>query len=300
MAYRIDLAEPISTEVRRVAREQLQSAIDEIDDRSIDRDKVVHLARKHCKRMRGLLRMIRPGCSEIFRSEDRFFRDSARGLSAARDQKVAHEAYSSLAKRYADEFNNGHRAVGEQLAKAAASAAGGDRRKRGLQKFRGRMLEALDRIEGWPLDLSRKTIVQGVAETYAKGRQAVRRVERKPTDERFHEWRKHAKYLWYQVRLLQDAWKEVFVPVAGQLDAIGNEVGDHHDLGLLAGMLAQESCARETDKLLDLIERRQSELASDALSRGCPLYAAKPKLFEANLKQLLKSAVRARQTKGRS
>lgn len=51
--------------MRRIAAEQIERAIAEIDDTGLDRHETVHQVRKRCKKVRGLVRLVRPAFSAL-------------------------------------------------------------------------------------------------------------------------------------------------------------------------------------------------------------------------------------------
>ncbi|MEZ4569166.1 MAG: hypothetical protein R2849_02320 [Thermomicrobiales bacterium] len=61
MAYRLEPDEALDVGVRRIATEQVEKALAELDDSDLDRHATVHQVRKRCKKIRGLLRLVRPG-----------------------------------------------------------------------------------------------------------------------------------------------------------------------------------------------------------------------------------------------
>ena len=89
-AYRIDPAQPVPDEVRRVARGRIDHAIDELRGTSDStRAEAVHEARKDMKKLRALLRLVRDELGEdVYRRENDCFRDTARTLSGLRDAEV--------------------------------------------------------------------------------------------------------------------------------------------------------------------------------------------------------------------
>jgi CHAD domain-containing protein len=104
-----------------------------------------------------------------------------------------------------------------------------------------------------------------------------------PSPENAHEWRKRAKDLWYQLRIVRDAWPEVIGPMADQAHELADVLGDHHDLAVLADDAAKRSElfteASGVDALIELTARRQQELLERVLGLGKRLYAEKPKAF---------------------
>ena len=61
MAWRLEPDRPLPQELKRVAREQAASAIQQLEGKGDpNRDVAIHEARKSIKKIRGLLRMLRP------------------------------------------------------------------------------------------------------------------------------------------------------------------------------------------------------------------------------------------------
>ena len=59
-SFRLDPAEPVPDEVRRVARGRIDHALDELRGRADStREEAVHEARKDMKKLRALLRLVR-------------------------------------------------------------------------------------------------------------------------------------------------------------------------------------------------------------------------------------------------
>jgi CHAD domain-containing protein len=131
--------------------------------------------------------------------------------------------------------------------------------------------------DGW------KAIGPGVKSTYRQGRRAYQTVVKDPSPENFHEWRKRVKDLWYHVRLLRPVWPEQIDAIAGELDMLGNNLGDDHDLVVLKQDVAERFTGRvgalELETLNGLIEERQRELRAAALAVGVRFYAEKPSAF---------------------
>jgi CHAD domain-containing protein len=104
-----------------------------------------------------------------------------------------------------------------------------------------------------------------------------------PAPENFHEWRKGAKDLWYQVTLLRPLWPEQMDATARELEALGEHLGDDHDLAMLR-QAVEEKCVgdghrRELEILNGLIDERQHELRAGALALGARFYTEKPRAF---------------------
>jgi len=131
------------------------------------------------------------------------------------------------------------------------------------------------RADGW------KLLGPGLDTAYREGREAFAALGDSPDFEAVHELRKRGKDLWYQLRLLRDAWQPVLEPTAEEVHDFTDRLGDHHDLAVLlvdlAGRTEVDPVHRET--LRTLIEARQARLLAEARAAGERIYAEKPKAF---------------------
>jgi CHAD domain-containing protein len=74
----------------------------------------------------------------------------------------------------------------------------------------------------------------GLERAYRRGRRDLRRVRQDASDEAVHEWRKRVKDLWYQLRLLRNAWPAPLKAASDEAHELSALLGDHHDLAVLA------------------------------------------------------------------
>jgi len=82
MAYELQLDETVEDGLRRIAVELIDDSIGWLDRSDRAPDAAVHEVRKDCKKLRGLLRLVRPAAPALYRAENRIFRDAARPLKA--------------------------------------------------------------------------------------------------------------------------------------------------------------------------------------------------------------------------
>jgi CHAD domain-containing protein len=107
-----------------------------------------------------------------------------------------------------------------------------------------------------------------------------------PLPENFHEWRRRAKDLGYQLRLLCPVQPVELRAMTDELEKLSNHLGDDHDLVMLKQFIA-DACngkAKEIKALKDLIDLRQRELRCAAEKIGSQFYAEKSAQFCARLK----------------
>lgn len=287
-AYRLKTKETPPAGMRRIALGRVDRAIDRLaGDGGEDFAAAIHGARKDLKKLRGLLRLIRKELGEeLFRTENRRYRDAGRLLAGSRDAEVKLETLRALRSRYGaeptgDVAERWERALERERDEMAAA-----------DKSTGEIEEAVrlvnagrKRIDEWPLETdSWKLVAPGLATAYAKGRRAMKCALAEPSAENVHEWRKRAKDLWYQLRIVREAWPELLGATTNQAHELTDLLGDHHDLAVLQEDLAsRDGDIQKTFEPLTL--RRQEELLADALELGRRLYAEKPKAFRRRLKR---------------
>jgi len=295
MAYRIRRTGSVQKSVRKVAREQIDRAIGEILDEALDRHEAVHQVRKRCKKLRGLIRLVRPEFDD-FQYENAFFRDAARELSCVRDAQSVIECFDKLAEHFHDQIDSDvFTSVREQLAQRRQKStedrlALEDR----LDEFLAAMREARRRVVAWKIHANGFSAIEGgLGKTYGRGRAALKDAYNDPSTENFHEWRKRVKYHWYHARLLRRTWSEMMEVHVKAADDLSDLLGDDHDLAVLRSTVLDGPDAfgdtTDVQTLIGLIDRRRAELQSEARPLGERLFAEKPNRFAARLRKYWKT-----------
>jgi hypothetical protein len=267
--------------VKRIALDQAQKAIDEIDDTELERAKTVHQVRKRMKKIRGLLRLVRPSFGDYSR-ENAFYRDTARELSDVRDAAALVETFDDLKQRFGPSGEMKPYATLRQrlLGRARRVRNEIDVNER-LSTARARLAEGRDRIKGWHLSDTGFDALEGGLKRAVKGaRKGMADSLKNPTDEGVHEWRKRVKDHWYHTRLLCPIWPEAMAAHESDAKILSDLLGDDHNLSVLRETLRAESDKLGKDIDLDqfgaLLERRQTELRAQAQAVGRRLLAEKP------------------------
>jgi CHAD domain-containing protein len=302
MAYRLPISsdEDLPPGVRACAREQLDGAVAQLGRAGEDPVDAVHEARKHLKKTRALLRLVRPALgTKAYRGENAALRDAGLALSGARDADVLVETADKLAERFpgrlpAETF--------ARLREALAAEAAGSRRDGSgdLAAVSETLRTAAARVDAWPLERAAwDDVLAGVTRAYDRGRDAFAAARGEPTPARLHEWRKRAKDLWYHERLLTPAWPAVLSAQAEEAHALTELLGDDHDLAVLAARLeAAEPLGPVVDAdraaLQALVAERSGELRAAAVRLGRRVYAESPKAFSRRLGRYLRTAVAER------
>src|SRR5262245_25504859 len=107
MSYSLRARESAQHALKRIARNQIAKAIDEIQDREAGPNEATHATRKRCKKIRGLLRLTRPALGKAYRRENAWFRDTARVLAPVRDSYVLVETFDALLEAGKGELDPG-------------------------------------------------------------------------------------------------------------------------------------------------------------------------------------------------
>jgi CHAD domain-containing protein len=294
MSFRLDLHRPVPDAVRAVAHERLQRVVDQLSGAgSDDSGKAVHEARKDLKRLRSLVRLLRPGLSsKRYRREADALREVSRSLGARREAVALVEAIDALhahaAGRVPAATFDGLRDALVARASAVHAEEGTDAELEAL-----RAIEA--RVGAGRLDVvGRETLVAGLVRSYARGLETRAAAEADPTGELLHEWRKRVKDLWYQQTLIGDAWPAVLDAQADAAKDLSQLLGDDHDLWELHALLRDPDgpaagVPADTDALLPLVAERRAELQAAARAAGARVYAETPKAFARRIRAYLEA-----------
>jgi len=281
MAYRFKISETPQHAVRRLGCEQIDRAMRALTAAELSGG-AVHETRKCLKRIRALLRLVRPGLTgEDFQRENSRFREIGRLLSPARDAQILTETLLKL-EPYADPAANAALAVLKQHIGAAMPAAGVQPNSATIATAREHLLEGRASIAKLTVTGTNFGAVEsGLMDGYRKGLELFERTYRSGTDETFHEWRKCVQLHWRHMALLLRAWPDMLtarVEAARQLSQILGEAQDlavllHHIDTLPPGTLAKADQTR----LVRLARKRQTHLRALAEPRGAQLFSLSPK-----------------------
>jgi CYTH domain-containing protein/CHAD domain-containing protein len=289
-AYRLQPDESAAEGLQRVARGRAEKAAARLREAEAEGlPDAIHGARKDLKKLRAVLRLVRADLGEKrFRAENRCFRDAGRLLSDCRDAEVKLATLKGLEERFGGELPPAAAlSWGEALSTERAAIA------TTADEISAKIALAIEKIEGggaripaWKLKRdSWKLIEPGLDHSYREGREALRRAQKDRDPDSVHEFRKRAKDLWYELRLLAGSWPGLLEKSAAQAHQLSELLGDHHDLAVLTEDLeARVGVVAQQDAIAALIARRQDELLDEALALGHRIYAEKPKHFRRRLR----------------
>lgn len=282
MAYRFRRSDvSLEAGLGRIALEQVRKAIAEIDDAAISPDETVHQMRRRSKKLRALLKLVRPAF-DGYKAENAFLRDAAAELSTARDAAVLVSAYDGLVPlvgEQADTREDDNIRTGLLLHQQHTASDGLLRAR--LSGFRDAMAVAAERIAAWTLgEDDFDAVAGGLEKTYGDARRAMARAREQCSPANLHEWRKRAKDHWYHTRLLRKIRPSAMKPHRKNALKLSELLGEYHDLAVLEAWLLNDSERfSSTEALVPLIgriEQRRTALENESFALGEQLFRARP------------------------
>jgi CHAD domain-containing protein len=286
MSFAIKSSDPSVTHaLRRIARAELASALTILDTGAPGPDGV-HGLRKHTKKLRGLLRLVRPVHPD-FAVANATLRDGARHLAQLRDAEVRLATLRCLLADLPAAMADGPVCVALASLEAEidtlrapdtmqAATAALARDLRALRKAARRWTLCAD---GWA------ALEPGLARTWHQARSGLRAAARARarggSAQPFHDWRKSVKNHWYQARLLAPVWPEMMAPQIAAADALGEDLGAHNDLDVLLTHLASHpdpavAVLAHEGPLAQAAGRARADLARRSLDQGARLFVDRP------------------------
>ena len=284
MAYRLRKKDhSVERAVRRIAREQVDRAVASTE-RGDDLAAAVHDVRKRCKKLRGLIRLVRPSF-ERFADENADLREIGRLLGALRESAVLQDTYDSLGAHgaWADaarrQFSQGLEA--HRRDRSADPAAG-------LADARERLLLVHARIGGWTLAADGwPAIGPGLMRTYMRARAALDRIGASHAPGRYHELRKSTKYHWHHMRLLRPLHPKMIEARIELAAELGDRLGEHHDLAVLEATLHRDAAnfgeERDVDEVRLLARHQRLPIEEECLRMARQLFAESAESFTESL-----------------
>jgi CHAD domain-containing protein len=274
MAYRFTPADPsVAEAVRRIALAQITRALTTLDSPAHDAPTTVHDTRKTVKKLRGLIRLARPGFRD-YDAENAALRAIGHTLAHLRDSDVMRQTLADLADGTAAfpamaAALDAHSATArDPAATTAATAAARD------------SLAALAaRVPGWRIrGKGFTTPARALAATHAVAQKTLARITETPRADDLHTFRKRAKDALYQYQLIEPLWPSAIGLRVRDTDRLTELLGQWNDLAVLLNRAS--TTPLPPDEAMHLATRaalRQSQLLAKALPLARRLFAGDPR-----------------------
>ena len=284
MPYRIKQADDSPQDaLRRIADEQIERALQDLDDDSLSLPDRIHRLRKRCKKSRALLRLVRPAF-KAYKTENQAFRDAARRFSGLRDATALIETYDAVANRFDESVDRRAFApIRARLTRDANRATETNDPHEKLAAVRENLAAIRDRVDDWSLDKNGfDAVARGFGKSYHRARKRMQDACRNPDGKTLHEWRKRVKYHWYHSRLLKEIHPDMMSPRIDALDRLSDLLGDHHDLVVFEMRFDGREDdfggpATDLTAFLGLVRQQKTQLEQDAFQLGRQILAERRK-----------------------
>lgn len=327
--------------VRRIAGEQLARAIEEaraappnpdaashpdqqtggaaatVTEGLTERQRV-HQLRKRIKKVRGLIRMVRPAFSD-YAKENAALRDVGRLLAPHREVQSLIAAFDALVAAYRSDRalpplrSQSVTALRRRLVVPLAEETGAAAPV--IEAAATELAAIAERARSWKIrPKGAKAFARGLADTHNAARKARidalkalaaieagpptpetqtienRQQSRWDAAEALHEWRKRVKAHAQHLRILAPVWPEAVGPQVDAARALAEDLGRHHDLAELVRALGDDALGHHPTRvaLIDLAHARQAAIEATALAAGARILAEKSKPMAARHRALYK------------
>jgi CHAD domain-containing protein len=281
MAFHLRASHPIGHELRRVVGREFRAAIQALASDTHD-ESAIYETRKSLKKLRSVVRLLRPTMGACVSAEDRRLHEVARRLSGLRDAEVAPETLAALTERCLGRLSvTTTRAVQRTLRKRiqrveAHADATRTRALRELREARKSLRDCLTGIDGF------SKVRPGATNGYRRARKAMKGLDEASSAAQFHRWRRRVKEHWYHVRLFEAVSRSASIR-GRRLARLETYLGDAHNLAILRTILVRTPLARSDRRwraeVLACIAKAQAALRRRALKLGGRLFKAKPRTF---------------------
>ncbi len=293
MSYKLKRSEAIQAGVRRIATQQIDLAISEIDDASVDLHATVHQVRKRCKKLRGLIRLIRPALGGEYNVANAAFRDTASPLSGLRDARSMIVAFDDLTEQFGSQVQPDVLGTIRDALSRRLIEVTDDEIKLTFAFVRQQLVDSRKRANDWRLSATGfMAIGDGVAKTHHRAAACLKAALDDPSTEVLHQLRKRVKYHWYHVRLLRSVWPAMMNPYAAELNELGESLGKDHDLAVLGETITtfHEDIGSRADikAFIDLMQQRRERDSATAIAAARRAFAQPTDAWVKRIKALWK------------
>ena len=280
--FRLTQPNDVAAQIRHIACEQNSKAIAELDDESVSQARKVHQVRKRCKKLRGLIRLVRPALGKMYQTENDWFRDTAQPLSGLRDAKTMRDTYDSVTDTFKDQVKReSFKTIRRRLTircKKLVEANNGDEL---LNLTRERFAEAQRRVQSWQFgETGFAALKGGFRKSYSQAVTALEQAISHPTAEQFHEFRKRVKSHQFHCLLLRDLSRKPMRERIDEAERLCELLGDDHDLIVLSDSIDASpdefGSKKNVGAFRSLLGQRSRQLRKQIEKLGFRLFSKSP------------------------
>jgi CHAD domain-containing protein len=277
--------EPLGAGIFRVAEKLVDSITVPGKHREQEEGEYIHNVRTTIKRLRALLRLVRPVVGEtFFNRENARLRKAGQRLAVARDAEVARQTLQNLSVSGKPE----KKAVAAVLAGLENKAESRTNLEKALRatkedlKETKRNLQELRLVNGeW------EVIGTGLRDVYRQSRKRMVTALQDRGDEAFHKWRIRVKNLFYELEMLEPVWPKRMDKMTARLSKLQDKIGLDHDIAVLKAFLRKTpekfGGTEAVERVIRCLEEKSQKLRCAAEPLGEKIFAEKPRRFARKL-----------------
>ena len=292
MNFQLLIAENTDDGIKRIIIEQIQGAVNQLNNADKNFDISIHETRKYFKKIRAIVRLVRFQMDENFyKKENIFFRDTGRLLSSIRDAAVMVESIDYLRECYPNEIDKeDYKRVRHNLSTRARRVRSRFiKNEKLISAIKDNLSIHIQEVREWKFKAGDFALIEnGLKRIYSQGFDEFNIAINEPSSENFHEWRKRVKYLWYHTKILEEAWNPMMNTLSDKLSELGDTLGLEHDLAELRSILIKEPSLYGNEDtfnvFLNLIGQHRIKLQAKAKSYPSYIYAEPPDQFVNRIK----------------
>ena len=274
----LNAQEPLRAELLRVVDALIDSATDSMGQMATQES--LHQLRTTIKRLRALLRLIRPAIPELFDRENARLKAAARRLGFTRDTDVGRETLQTLPVSDSTE----KAAVAAALAGFNSSHPPSQDLDQSIAGVRMDLQLTRRNLHRWKFRGNERELVEtGLRAVYRQGRKRMHIACKQGQDEAFHRWRIRAKNLYYELQFLESVWPNRLHRMISHLAQLQEELGLDHDISVLRSRLQKNPDAfggtEAIKRVLRCLDNESRKHRCVSIPLGRKIWAEKPRRF---------------------
>ncbi|WP_296747277.1 CHAD domain-containing protein [Mesorhizobium sp.] len=286
MNFRIDPRLPLTGEVRRILAEEIGKAIAHLEMAREKPEQGVHKCRKRLKSVRALLRLVRFGDEPFCQTENECYKQVSALLAGPREATALIETVDRLANAFPEQTaGGGLDPVRDRLVMRQHELHSGAGLDAAINAAMAACREGLERVDRLSLpdqpEQAADILAEGARATLRRARKALDKAISRGEADDFHDLRKAAKTHSMHLSLLGRLWP---TPIKGrrkEVDRLGEQLGELHDLFVMRALLDAEGeplgPPDETKLLRKLLKRSEKSLSKACLAEASDLFGDSPK-----------------------
>jgi|KBSMisStandDraft_5_1062788.scaffolds.fasta_scaffold11361_3 CHAD domain-containing protein len=285
MSFELHHHKHIEDELAKIVRRQLRNTADALTTSDGSRFRsAVHESRKTVKKVRAVAAFLTQAGAKLPRRDRKRLKSAAGALSRIRDSAAIVDTFDRVRRRYPGQLpEHTYGIIRRSLIAARDECEARAQRDGAVAEAAGHLEKARKSAKEWTApSIEWPAMVAILAASYRRSRDAMKQARETRQSATLHRWRKEVKTLWYQLRLAGRLTIGV-APLVAQLKRLETELGDDHNLVVLAATLRGcrdlPSMRAEMRQLDRLAARMRQPLRRRAFALGRRIHVRKPKAF---------------------